>query len=258
MKVLVTLVVALVAMELVACREIKEADQRKELQKKASAFLKQFGSFDKSFSPRQIRLLRKGYRPVSAACSFKNQRTFEEAARRLNVEPAESYLKETIERQTEFCKAHERTSDSKAYHAIVEQPALGEALFGVQHELSTRDVITSDRISANLDKIDSEEAEYLLTRSGRSLSAKVVRALLRKLDANRYSFALGKLGELVRISGEEFEENKCHKNDLEYIYSKAMQFSKKKFAIALFVQNLAYKQNKVCGSDKSAEALKQN
>ena len=107
-------------------------------------------------------------------------------------------------------------------------------------------VKANEEIINKINTIDANKAEEILTDATK-ISSQVATDLLKKLNPNSYSYELGDIERLIKVS--ETSENVCQLDQLAYILGKAVEFKKTNKALRLHMQNLASNQYKACNKE---------
>ena len=146
----------------------------------------------------------------------------------------------------DYCAVFLRQTMKEGIDKLTDRPRkFLDETYGKVMSLTSEQAVVNEKVRAQLDTIDSSRAEFVLS-ADQILSPDVVVELLKKVEPNNVNFALGSLGDLKRVS--ELNAEECHVDELNYIFGKAYEFMQYKQAPAVFMQNLAAQQYKVCQS----------
>ena len=236
----------LFSIDLISCSTTSPAPTEKH-------FLSRLDSLDELFTEEQLDELNESELVGSQFCNYEHQNLLEEAQQKLVARGLQSIaeeFKQIGEKQAAECKSFETEELRDSLEKLVEKK--GELLRSLFDKKQTEDELKDDmienskEIERDLSEIDSNLAEQLLTSIEQAslLPTKLALKLIERLNSTRYSFALGSIDKLKRLTTISAKD--CNVEDLAYLFVKAIRFSNENLAISMCVQNVAFDYYKKC------------
>ena len=258
----VSLAVALASVaKLSQCDLLADLDVEVALAKptieRARAYLSQLDESSHQFSAQQLLELESASElgHLVRGCTFERQQLLEEAQRFFGDNKLMSiYLLHVINWQRKLCQAVEVDLLRHSTLSLLVGPKLVRELFGhFEKSTDSNEEDNSSPLAAS-----SKQAEEILVDKERKISSKLAMQLLRQLNEHQtettttsekssagfYSFALGDIGELIRLS----ELDRCETNDMRRVFAKATQFKSANYAIWIHMQNVGAKLYQLCSA----------